>query len=123
MISVTKRFRFEAAHNLPEYPGDCAKIHGHSYVLDITFEAPYDHDYQPPIKGMVIDFKDIKEHVGPIVDKLDHTMLNDIFPIPTAERMVKWLVNEIQQTPVGTGLIRVRLWETADSYATWSIYG
>ena len=35
-IEVTKIFRFESAHNLPNYEGDCANLHGHSYKLEVT---------------------------------------------------------------------------------------
>ena len=35
-VRVTKRFTFEMAHALRCHDGQCAHIHGHSYVLDVT---------------------------------------------------------------------------------------
>ena len=35
MITITKIFRFEAAHAIHGYPGACANLHGHSYELHV----------------------------------------------------------------------------------------
>ena len=35
-LSITKIFRYEAAHALMGYDGLCANIHGHSYRLEVT---------------------------------------------------------------------------------------
>ena len=35
-ISVTKIFKFDAAHFLPEHSGKCADLHGHTYRLEVT---------------------------------------------------------------------------------------
>ena len=35
-VRVTKQFTFEMASALPNYDGDCANIHGHSYTMDVT---------------------------------------------------------------------------------------
>ncbi|MDE7148907.1 MAG: 6-carboxytetrahydropterin synthase, partial [Bacteroidales bacterium] len=38
-LSVTKIFRFEMAHALPDYDGPCAHLHGHSYRLEVTLST------------------------------------------------------------------------------------
>ena len=37
---IRKRFRFEAAHTLPFHPGKCARMHGHSYRLEVAVSGP-----------------------------------------------------------------------------------
>src|SRR3989304_3773612 len=36
MLSVTKRFKFDAAHHLPYYEGKCFRRHGHRFFLDVS---------------------------------------------------------------------------------------
>lgn len=123
MITVTKQFRFEAAHYLPGHEGSCKHLHGHSYLLETKFKNPKRESYHAPLGTMVIDFKDIKGYVRPFVDYLDHSLLNErpefIHLIPTAETLCWWFKERILETPIGSGLIRVRVWETHSSYAEW----
>jgi len=118
MISVTKKFHFSYAHHLPNYSGDCKNLHGHNSDVEVEFS----NNFHMPraYDGMIIDFKDIKEYVKPIIDYLDHSYLNDLFSFnPTAENIVQWIVEKIQETPISSGLTRVRVSETNDSYAEW----
>lgn len=83
MLTVTKRFEFCYAHHLPEYEGKCKNVHGHNSIVEVTFE-PILHKYYP---GMVIDFSEIKKHVQPIIEVLDHKYLNkDICPFIKADK-------------------------------------
>ena len=110
-LTVSKTFRFEAAHSLPNYEGDCANLHGHSYVLEVCVKGEVDKN------GFVMDFKTLKTIVQEkVIDLLDHTFLNNIFKVPTAENMVVWIVRKLQQDLL---IHRVKLWETADSYCEW----
>lgn len=122
-ITVVKEFTFDAAHHLPRYDGICSAVHGHRYRLLIGFK-----DTVHPITGMVIDFAVIKKQIGVLVDKLDHTDLNNVsfmdFPKnnPTAENMVVWIVRNIQASSLAeyaNSLVFVRLYETPDNYAEW----
>lgn len=125
MLSVTRIKTFEAAHQLPSYQGACRQVHGHSYKLEVTVSQIHtpQHNKQMP---MIIDFKKLDTIIQKqVIDRLDHCMLNDHFDNePTAEEMVRqivdWLAKPIK---LATGdfaiLTKVRLWETADSYATW----
>ena len=63
MISITKIFRFEAAHALHHYPGSCAHIHGHSYELHVTVQAEQTSDDFIGGLGIIMDFKDLKTRV------------------------------------------------------------
>ena len=120
MITVTKRFSFEACHHLPYYKGACHNIHGHSYKLDVTVGGEVIEDKNNEKCGMIIDFKDLKEIVNRVVNHLDHSNLNEYFENPTAEIMV----NEIgiiisHNLPNNIYLVSVKLWETDTSYAEY----
>ena len=110
-IEVRRMFEFEAAHQLPNYDGACAHVHGHSYKLEVALKAPIN-----PVTGMVMDFKELNRIVTEeIVSKLDHKWLNDIFPMPTAEIMVQGMWDTL--ITVLPGLYEVVLYETANSCA------
>lgn len=117
-ITVTRKLSFSYAHHLPEYQGDCKNHHGHNSAVEVEFG--YDPEMPKAYPGMIVDFKDIGKHVEPIIDKLDHKNLNDIFTDnPTAENMADWIASEILKTPIGPGLVRVQVSETDNSFATW----
>lgn len=91
---VTKIFTFDAAHNLTNYYGKCERLHGHTYKLEVTLEGEVQGN------GMVIDFvvlkRIVKKHV---LDQLDHRYLNDVVENPSAERMVTWIWERLNDLP------------------------
>ena len=95
---IRRRFEFEAAHKLPNHPGKCRELHGHSYKLSVKVERAVDES-----SGMVIDFSDLKAIVKEsIVSRLDHVYVNDLIDNPTAERMAQWIWKELK--PLLSGL-------------------
>lgn len=123
MVNVTKLFEFEACHHLPHYDGACHNIHGHSYKLEVTVSGQVSKNENDPKCGMIIDFKDLKAIVKSVaVDKYDHSNLNEFFPNPTAEIMVKQIAVDIMsKLPQGVYLMSCKLWETSTSYAEWNV--
>lgn len=120
MLSITKKFEFEAAHRLPEYDGRCSRVHGHRFQLEVEVSGRVINEGSK--RGMILDFGDLKRIVQErVVEKLDHQYLNDLGDLfsftPTAENLVMWIVEELRC--VLLGLIRVRLWETSTSYCEW----
>lgn len=99
MISIMKSIRFDAAHYLPDYDGVCKRVHGHTYQLDVYVTRNNGWLIQDgPKKGMVMDFKDLKQVLNSVVmDVCDHRNLNEVFEYPTAERMVLALASQIQK--------------------------
>jgi 6-pyruvoyltetrahydropterin/6-carboxytetrahydropterin synthase len=113
-MQIRKHFHFEAAHVLPFHPGKCARMHGHSYRLEVAVAGPLQAD--GPACGMVEDFDTMKSVVHrEIVEALDHTTLNDEIENPTAERIVRWIWERL--APHLAGLHELVLWETATSCA------
>ena len=141
VIRVTKEFRFEMAHALWNYDGPCRNVHGHSYILYVTFSGIPADDPDNRRNGMVIDFGDLKRLVMEnIVDRLDHSlMIAGFAPAesiesyrqhfgnvivspyqPTCENIVADIANILRGlTPDGVSLHSVKLYETATSFAEW----
>ena len=69
-MELSKIFTFEASHILPKHPGKCSRLHGHSWVLEVTVEGSVN-----PETGFVMDYADLKAAVQPVVDRLDHRHL------------------------------------------------
>lgn len=93
VFKLWKDFNFEAAHQLTKVPAghQCGRIHGHSYKVRIHCEGNLD-----PSRDWVVDYADIAKVTRPIIDKLDHTFLNDIILLETtAENLAWWIMQKI----------------------------
>ena len=92
---LSKTFRFEAGHHLPQVSTEhkCFSPHGHSYRVTVTVAGEVD-----PEVGWVMDFGRIKKAVEPLIDQLDHHVLNDVEGLenPTSEMIAKWFWDRIQ---------------------------
>lgn len=119
MLTVTKIFKFEAAHWLPFYDGACHNLHGHSYKLEVTVTGEVKENVKNPQCGMIIDFSVLKGIVEEkIIRRFDHSNLNEFFSNPTAENMVEYFAESINQAlPTNIVLVSIKLWETDSSYA------
>jgi queuosine biosynthesis protein QueD len=75
MYSVTKSFKFEAAHRLlsVDESHGCRNIHGHSYVVRVTISVPGIKELENP--HMVVDFGKMKEFKNQVIDNLDHKLI------------------------------------------------
>ena len=78
-MEVFKTFTFEAAHRLPNLPPEhkCFRMHGHSYRIELHVEGPVDRDL-----GWVVDFGEIKRIFRPVLERLDHQVLNEVDGLP-----------------------------------------
>lgn len=68
-MKIAKTFRWEMGHRLPEHPGGCRNLHGHSYRMQVEVEGT------PGENGMIIDFDDMTRAVRPLIEELDHAFL------------------------------------------------
>lgn len=156
-VVVCKQFEIAYAHNLPEYNGKCCNVHGHTGIIEVELSG-VSSTHEPgkaPVRdphiypGMTVDFYDIKRHIQPIIDKLDHKNLNEVlngdlrkdfdlflFTIcedprvierpdgtkiipPTSENIVYWLRFMIARTWPEAQVSRIRFWESPTSFAEW----
>jgi 6-pyruvoyltetrahydropterin/6-carboxytetrahydropterin synthase len=140
MISLTKIFNFEMAHAIHGYNGACKNIHGHSYELHVTVATNNNITDYIPAPGFIVDFKELKQLVNTgIIKTLDHKLvlseaylaINSAIKThenlvtwqvePTAENLLIYMVKKIQQElPVAVKLVKLKLYETKDSFAEWT---
>lgn len=104
---------FAAAHALRGYPGDCSRVHGHNWKVEVEVVATALDDI-----GMSLDFKLIKQATRELIGALDHQHLNEIPPFdqvnPTAENIAAYLYRNLSEQ-IASETVRVgavTLWET-----------
>lgn len=111
-MEIFKVFKFDAAHYLPCVPDGhkCAKMHGHSFRVEIHIRGKED-----PAKGWVMDFADIAAAFEPILDQLDHKNLNGIEGLenPTSENLCRWIWLRLK--PVVPQLSKIVVQESPES--------
>jgi len=104
---------FASAHSLRDYPGDCRRLHGHNWKVEVEVEA-----IALDSVGMGMDFKTIKRETKLVADRLDHQYLNDMEPFktvnPTAENIAVYFYKELTKVlNMDTAKVRsVTIWET-----------
>ncbi|MGE5518706.1 MAG: 6-carboxytetrahydropterin synthase QueD [Candidatus Dadabacteria bacterium] len=116
-MEIYKEFSFDSAHYLSKVPEGhkCRNMHGHTYRLRVYLQGTPDPQY-----GWIMDFKELKDIVGPVIDMLDHKVINDIEGLenPTAENITIWIWNQIK--PLLPLLHRVKLFETPTTGVIYS---
>lgn len=65
---------FDSAHFLSGYEGKCQNIHGHRWKVEVKVQSEILHD-SGQLKGMVVDFGDIKKELKLLVDQYDHALI------------------------------------------------
>jgi 6-pyruvoyltetrahydropterin/6-carboxytetrahydropterin synthase len=93
MFEVTVEDSFAAGHYLRNYRGKCENPHGHNYKVRVTLSGK-----ELDQAGLLLDFKDLREVMRQVIDRLDHQMLNSIEPFkdlnPSAENLAKYLYDQ-----------------------------
>jgi 6-pyruvoyltetrahydropterin/6-carboxytetrahydropterin synthase len=118
-ISVENHF--DAAHFLRGYEGKCEKMHGHRYKVVVNVEASKLDDI-----GLAYDFKELKKHLAEVLDRFDHTCLNDAPPFdkinPSAENIAadiyKGLKSRLAKAPVT--IANIEVWESPHTGVTYT---
>jgi len=127
---------FEAAHRLPKHPGMCARLHGHSYKVEVEVDGPRE------ATGTVVWFETVDELVGGwIRERLDHRFIASpeedpalLAAVPghvicktgepTAENLAAWIGLEarrlISETTTAPLAFCVRVYEIHGWGACWA---
>ena len=123
MYEVTVEAGFSSGHYLRNYRGKCENPHGHNYKVRVTLAgATLDET------GLLLDFKLLKQVMHPVIDRIDHQMLNELAPFiqlnPSAENIAKYFYDEtnVQLADMTQGRVRVKdctIWETDTTTATY----
>jgi 6-pyruvoyltetrahydropterin/6-carboxytetrahydropterin synthase len=132
MYSVTKRIEFCYGHRLLDYDGICKHPHGHNALAEVEIRTD-----TLDTRNMVADFSDIKRVVKGWIDReLDHKMVlrkddpllpallalgEPVFVVesnPTVELVARLIYTQAREA--GFNVVRVTVWETPSSFATYS---
>jgi len=104
-----RRYRFEAAHRLPNVPPGhkCGVMHGHGFEVILRGAA------SPVGGGMFVDHEGLDAVWAPLRAELDHACLNDIPGLenPTSEMISRWIWERL--APARPQLSLVTVYETA----------
>ena len=108
MFEVTVEAGFSSGHYLRNYRGKCENPHGHNYRVLVTLAgAELDE------AGLLLDFKLLKNLLKPVVDYLDHQMINDLAPFtelnPSAENLARYFYDETSTRLLSLTAGRVRV--------------
>lgn len=120
MFEISVRREFSAAHRLVDYPGNCSRYHGHNWAVTAHLQgAELNH------LGMAMDFREVKRHLGDVLDALDHSDLNQLPDLtasnPTSEVIARYVYRELTAR-LGDGdiqVVRVDVSETPNTVASY----
>lgn len=131
---------FDAAHRLPNLPGKCTSLHGHTWRVRVSIAG------EASAEGIVMDMSEVKRTLAGFVDQeLDHaTMLGADDPLtdvltrfgmrvyvfdgsggwhwPTVEAVAATIAARLQHGLTGFGVDVTRVWvsETDRNAAVWT---
>lgn len=136
MYLLKTEHSFDSAHFLSGYEGKCSNIHGHRWkvVAEVKSETLIP---EGQVRGMVVDFSDLKRDVKELVDFYDHAliietgtmkpllleMLKEDFRVievnfrPTAEEFSRMFFEALKDR--GYSVKRVSVYETPKNCATY----
>jgi len=119
MFELVVQVEFAAAHRLRGYSGECENLHGHNWQIDVYLRGD-----QLNVLGMLIDFKDARQHVNAVLRMLDHKYLNDLDYFsernPTTEHVARFVAEELaHRLPPEVRVHRVTAWESGRCGATY----
>ena len=138
MYTLQTNASFDSAHFLKGYQGKCSNIHGHRWTIEVTV-ASDEVEADGQIRGMIVDFKTLKNDLKDLADEFDHkfiieegslkektkeALLEEDFAIvelpfrPTAEHLAKYFYDRMEEKEYQVVLVKV--YETPNNCAGYS---
>ena len=120
MYQVSIETHIDAAHYLREYQGKCEALHGHRYRVIVKVESSKLDGI-----GLAYDFTVLKKQLDKIIERYDHTCLNDVPPFdkinPSSENIARTFYEELAaEIEAPASLFAVEVWESPDSWVSYS---
>lgn len=112
--------QFSAAHQIRGYKGDCERLHGHNWRVQVSVSSERLNEI-----GLAIDFHELKRITNEVVLTLDHSFLNETFPFteinPSSENIAKWIYDSLKKKirNENVRLSAVTVWESETASATY----
>ena len=125
---INQKVTFDAAHRLLGYEGNCSRLHGHTWAVEVEITSEEDLDEC----GMLMDYRAIKMYFK---NAFDHTaILNSKDPLvpllrdlnlpvtimegnPTAENLANMILEDFMNMLAPDDHVKVRIHESAENYA------
>ena len=121
MYRISVEQHFDAAHYLRGYQGKCEAMHGHRYKVVVKVDASTLNDI-----GLAYDFVELKKHLSEVIDRFDHTCLNDVSPFdklnPSAENIAADIYKGLKARLAGAPVTisGVEVWESPHTGVTYT---
>jgi len=112
MYVLTVRDHFDAAHSLRGYDGECQRLHGHTWDVEVSVEGT-----ELDGIGILYDFKQLKADLRSVLDDYDHRHLDEVPPFDgmnaTAENLARVVYDRLEGlvAPV-VRVTEVAVWES-----------
>jgi 6-pyruvoyltetrahydropterin/6-carboxytetrahydropterin synthase len=112
---------FAAAHQLRNFRGECEKLHGHNWRIEVILSGNSLNE-----AGLLIDFKDVKTAANNILEDLDHSYLNDLPQFknenPSSENIAAYLFQRLSSELNNSHLkvTKVTAWESDSACASYA---
>ncbi len=120
MYELMIESKFSAAHQLRGYQGACERLHGHNWRVTVAVTAERLNE-----QGLAVDFQELRKALWEVLDQLEHTFLNDIFPFtqinPSSENLAKWIYDNVTKK-INDGDLEVSsvtVWESDTASASY----
>ena len=112
---------FAAAHQLRNFRGECERLHGHNWRIEVVLSGDRLNE-----AGLLIDFKDVKTAANKILEDLDHSYLNDLPQFkdenPSSENIAAYLFQRLS-SELNSGhlkITKVTAWESDSACASYA---
>jgi len=112
--------QFSAAHQLREFRGNCERLHGHNWKVEISLTGEELND-----AGLLIDFKEVKEATDRTLEELDHSFLNELPHFrdqnPSSENIAAYIFEKLSSTLNSNQIkvTKVTAWESDSARASY----
>jgi 6-pyruvoyltetrahydropterin/6-carboxytetrahydropterin synthase len=112
---------FAAAHQLRNFRGECEKLHGHNWRIEVVLSGDRLNE-----AGLLVDFKDVKTAANKILEDLDHAYLNELPQFkdenPSSENIAAYLFQRLS-SELNSGHVKVTkvtAWESDSACASYA---
>jgi len=112
--------QFSAAHQLREFRGNCERLHGHNWKVEVSLTGEELND-----AGLLIDFKEVKEATDRTLEELDHSFLNELPHFrdqnPSSENIAAYIFEKLSSTLNNNQIkvTKVTAWESDSARASY----
>ena len=121
MFELTVKSEFEAAHYIKNYPGKCARLHGHNWIVEAVVQGENLNEL-----GILVDFKILKDELKKVLDEFDHQYLNELELFanqnPTAEIIAKEIFDRLATAEIFNDAVKLKAVKVYESPKSCVMY-